>query len=429
MNDLTPRRDADQPTLRRPLPVPARKPIWRRLLAVAVAFLVVGGLVYWLQQRSAQRVPPPRFAVAGPMPVLAATAAKGNIDIVFNGLGTVVPLATVTVKTQISGQLTRIAFTEGQTVKKGDLLAEIDSRPYERQRDNAQGQLLKDQALLKNAQLDLARYRTLVAQDSIPRQQLDTQDSLVHQLEGTVKSDQALLDTANLNIDYCHIVAPVSGRVGLRQVDAGNYVQLNDVNGIVIITQTEPITAIFTLPEDNLPVVMRRVRAGASLEADAYDRSLRTKLAAGKLTTVDNQIDPTTGTVKLRAQFDNEDGILFPNQFVNIRLIADVLTDATVIPTAAVQRGAPGTFVYLIKPDETVTVRPIQLGPAEGERVAVSSGLAPGDRVVTDGADKLRDGAKIRLRDESGAAPPPAAPGDASNPSSQRGRRQRGNGP
>lgn len=429
MNDITPRRDANQPPLRRPPPAAARKPLWRRLLAMAVALLVVGGLVYWLQQRSTQRVPPPRFAVAGPMPVVAATAAKGNIDIVFNGLGTVVPLATVTVKTQISGQLTRIAFTEGQVVKKGDPLAEIDSRPYERQRDNAQGQLLKDQALLKNAQLDLARYRTLVAQDSIPRQQLDTQDSLVHQLEGTVKSDQALLDTASLNIEYCHIVAPVSGRVGLRQVDAGNYVQANDANGIVIITQTEPITAIFTLPEDNLPVVMRRLRAGATLEADAYDRSLRTKLAAGKLTTVDNQIDPTTGTVKLRAQFDNEDGSLFPNQFVNIRLIADVLTDATVVPTAAVQRGAPGTFVYLIKPDDTVAVRPIQLGPAEGERVAVASGLEPGDRVVTDGADKLRDGAKISLRDESGAPPPAPTPGAAGNPNSQRGRRQRGNTP
>lgn len=428
MNDLTPRRDANQSPLRRPLPVPARKPIWRRLLAMALAFLVVGGLVYWLQQRSTRDVAPPRFAVAGPMPVVAATAAKGNIDIVFDGLGTVVPLATVTVKTQISGQLTRIAFTEGQTVKKGDPLAEIDSRPYERQRDNAQGQLLKDQALLKNAQLDLARYRTLVAQDSIPRQQLDTQDSLVHQLEGTVKSDQALLDTASLNIEYCHIVAPVSGRVGLRQVDAGNYVQANDANGIVIITQTEPITAIFTLPEDNLPVVMRRLRAGATLEADAYDRSLRTKLAAGKLTTVDNQIDPTTGTVKLRAQFDNEDGGLFPNQFVNIRLIADVLTDATVVPTAAVQRGAPGTFVYLINPDDTVAVRPVQLGPAAGERVAVASGLVPGDRVVTDGADKLRDGAKISLRDESGASVP-AAPSAAGNPNSQRGRRQRGNTP
>jgi len=420
MNDVTPRRDAPAAPPR-PAPVVApRRPVWRRLVALLLAFALVGGLVYWLQQRSTQAPPPSRVGVSGVMPVVTAAAVKGSIDIVYSGLGTVTPLATVTVRTQIAGQIMRIAFTEGQIVKQGDLLVEIDSRPYERQRDNAQGQLLRDQALLKNAYLDLARYKTLVAQDSIPRQQLDTQASLVQQLEGTVKSDQAMVDTANLNIDYCHITAPVSGRVGLRQVDGGNYVQPSDANGLVILTQLEPITVIFTLPEDNLPVVMKRLHAGATMTAEAWDRSLTTKLATGTLTTVDNQIDPTTGTVKLRAQFENKDGGLFPNQFVNIRLIADTLENATIIPVAAVQRGAPGTFVYLVNADDTVSVKPIELGPSEGERVAVVSGLAPGDKVVVDGGDKLRDGAKVTPRSSETPATPPA--------NSQRGQRKRGQG-
>jgi len=420
MNDISPRRDAPVAPPRPQPVVGPRRPLWRRLLALLVAFALVGGLVYWLQQRSTHAPPPPRIGVNGAMPVVAATAAKGSIDIVYSGLGTVTPLATVTVRTQISGQIMRIAFTEGQIVKQGELLVEIDSRPYERQRDNAQGQLLRDQALLKNAYLDLARYKTLVAQDSIPRQQLDTQESLVHQLEGTVKSDQAMVDTATLNIDYCHIIAPVGGRVGLRQVDAGNYVQPGDANGLVILTQLEPITVIFTLPEDNLPVVMKRLHAGATLTAEAWDRSLSTKLATGTLITVDNQIDTTTGTVKLRAQFDNKDGSLFPNQFVNIRLIADTLQNATIIPVAAVQRGAPGTFVYLVNADDTVSVRPVELGPSEGERVAVTSGLAPGDNVVVDGSDKLRDGAKVTPRTTETPAAPPAK--------GQGGQRKRGQG-
>ncbi len=405
MDDLNTQRQLEAPP--RPaglLPAPTRAPLWRRHLWIVACLAIVAGLAWWVHQRPAQQARSGRFAVTGAMPVVAATAQKGDINITLNGLGTVTPLANVTVRTQIAGQLMRVAFKEGQMVQEGDLLAEIDSRPYEQQLANAQGTLLRDQALLTNARLDLERYKTLVKQDSIPTQQRDTQDSLVHQLEGTVKSDQSQVDTAKLNIAYCFIIAPVSGRVGLRQVDEGNYVQTGDANGIVVLTQLQPISVVFTLPEDSIPAVMKQIAAGNTLQAVAYDRSQTTKIATGTLAAVDNQIDTTTGTLKLKAQFDNKDGALIPNQFVNIQLRVQTLHDETVIPTASVQRGAPGTFVYLIKPDDTVTVQAIKLGPAEGERVSVKTGLSVGDRVVVDGADKLRDGAKISLRDANGAA-------------------------
>ena len=420
MNDLRPEQDtreAQRVGARPPPRTPT--PLWRRALWLIVIVLVFAGVVWWVHMRPAPQSPAGRFGAGAPMPVVAATAQKGDINVLLNGLGTVTPLATVTVRTQISGQLMRVAFKEGQMVKEGDLLAEIDSRPYEQQRANAQGQLARDQALLANARLDLQRYKVLVAQDSIPKQQLDTQDSLVHQLEGTVISDQSQVDTAKLNIAYCYILAPVSGRVGLRQVDAGNYVQANDANGLVVLTQLQPISVVFTLPEDTVPAVMKQLNAGATLQAIAYDRSQTTKLAAGTLATVDNQIDTTTGTLKLKAQFDNTDNSLFPNQFVNIQLRVETLHDETVLPTAAVQRGAPGTYVYLIKPDDTVTVQAIKLGPGEGERVSVSSGLSVGDRVVVDGADKLREGAKIALRQPTGtstATPTSTEPGSAVGP-------------
>jgi multidrug efflux system membrane fusion protein len=315
----------------------------------------------------------------------------------------------------------RVAFTEGQMVNKGDLLVEIDSRPYQLALAQAEGALKQHRALLQAAQLDLERYQNLAKTNAIPRQQLDAQVALVQQDQGLVIADQAQIDTAKLNIAYCHIVAPITGRVGLRQVDQGNYVTANDATGLVVLTQLAPISVLFTTAEDNLPPILKRVQGGAVLPVTAFNRNGTQKLATGKLLTFDNQIDTTTGTVKLRAQFDNTDSALFPNQFVNVQLLVDTLRDAAVVPTSAIQRGAPGTFVYVVGDDSTVSVRKVTLGPVDGERVSVKSGLKTGERVVTDGADKLRDGIKVNLHEPGAAAPaPPANP----NPG-QRNRRQR----
>lgn len=357
-----------------------------------------------------------------PQPVGAAAIGRGDIRVILNGLGTVTPLATVTVKTQISGLLMQIGFKEGQTVQKGDFLAQIDPRPYQVALEQAQGALARDQALLHNAQLDLARYTTLVKQDSLSRQQLDTQASLVQQYTGTVKTDQAAVDSAKLNLVYCHITAPVTGRVGLRQVDEGNYVQNGDPNGIVVITQLQPISVIFPLPEDNVPEITRQAPDGTGLPVMAFDRTDQHQIAAGKMETIDNQVDTTTGTVKLRALFDNLDNALFPNQFVNARLVVETLRGVIVAPTAAVQRGEPGTFVYTVRPDDTVHVQPVKLGPTDGDKVEVVSGLNEGDRVVTDGADRLREDAKVTVPPPPGAQGGVAAPGQAApgqNPGDQ----------
>lgn len=392
---------------------PVGRPLWQRLFWLLLALLLLGGVAWVIFKPQAQPVRTGRFAGNGAMPVVAATAASGDMPVTLKALGTVTPLAMVTVRTQINGQLVQLGFTEGQEVKKGDFLAEIDPRPYQAALDQAQGQLQRDQAQLENAKRDLVRYTKLVKENSIAQQQRDTQEALVHQLEGTVAIDQGVVENAKLNLAYCHIVAPVSGRVGLRQVDPGNYVQVSDPNGIVVITQVKPISVIFTLPEDNLPAIIKRLNAGASLAVIVFDRSGTHQLATGVLTTLDNQIDTSTGTIKLRAQFDNAEGILFPNQFVNVQLLVDTLHDATVIPSAAIQRGAPGTFVYVIKPDDTVAAQPVKLGPGDAERVAVTQGLAPGTKVVVDGADKLRDGAKVELPGaggKAGSAQPAAAP-------------------
>jgi len=401
MNDLDRREQRYDQPLSRAARTSGR---WRRVIWIAAAVLLVAGVIAWIATRQHPGVPSGRSGPTGPATVLAATAETGAIAITVNALGTVTPLKTVTVKAQIAGRLMQIFFTEGQMVQKDDLLAQIDPRPYQYALAQAQGQLARDQATLRSAELDLNRYQILLKQDSIAKQQVDQQDALVRQYGGTVQADQATVDNAKLNLDYTRITAPIAGRVGLRQVDEGNYVQVTDANGIVVLTQLQPITALFSVPQDQLPKIMERLRSGATLPVAAYDRSRTTLLANGTLLTADNVIDTTTGTVRLRARFDNADQSLYPNQFVNVQLTIDVMRDATVIPTAAVQRGAPGTFVYAIKPDDTVAVRPVQLGPSEGERVAVQSGLNVGERVVVDGADKLRDGAKISLRDSTGAA-------------------------
>lgn len=352
-----------------------------------------------------------RFVQNQATPVGIAAAVKADVPIVIRALGTVTPLATVTVKAQITGQLVQVAFTEGQAVKRDDLLAVVDPRPYEVALQNAEGTLAKDQALLKNAQIDLQRYATLVKQDSIARQQYDTQAALVRQYEAQIITDQANVDAAKLNLVYTRIIAPVNGRIGLRLVDPGNYVSLSDATGICVITQMQPMSVLFAIPEDSLPQVRERLRAGAKLPVTALDRAQKNQLGQGVVSTTDNQIDATTGTIRLRAIFDNTDEALFPNQFVNIRLLADTVKDAITVPVAAVQRGQPGTFVYLVKADDTVGIRVIEAGATDGEKVAITKGLAVGDQVVVDGVDRLRDGAKIRRPGQQpGGRPVASAP-------------------
>jgi multidrug efflux system membrane fusion protein len=381
------------------------------VLTTIIVLLLIAGVVWWTRQQTAQQQSgaPGGGRGGGPMSIVPETVGKGDIGINLNALGTVTSLATVTMRSQISGYLIKVAFKEGDEVKKGDLLAEIDSRPYEAALAQQRGQLARDEALLKGAQVDLTRYQGLAAQNAVPRQQLDTQTALVAQDEGTVEADRALVKAAEVNLAYTKIVSPLDGRVGLRLIDQGNYVTPGDANGLVVITQIAPISVLFTVPEDNLPAISKRLQAGATLPVAALDRSGATKLADGTLQTFDSQIDPTTGTIKLRATFPNDARTLFPNQFVNVRLLLDTHKDAVTMSTAAVQRGVPGTFVYLVGGDSTVSVRPVKLGVVDGNRVEVLSGLEVGDRVVIDGADKLREGAKVIVRSEGEAGNPAAA--------------------
>ena len=340
----------------------------------------------------------PQAAATPPaLTVRAAVASRGDIPIVLQGLGIVTPFATVVVRTQISGQLQSVGFHEGQTVHQGDVLAQIDPRPYEAAVAAADGQLVHDQALLDEARSDLVRYRPLLARDDISRQKYEDQGFLVRQYEGTVAADQARLADARLTLAYCRIEAPISGRVGLRLVDPGNYVQPGDAAGLVVLAQQQPISVIFPLPQDELPQVMRRLEAGASLPVAAYDRRNTTLFETGTLESVDNMVDTATGTARLRARFTNPANALFPNQFVNARLQLDTLRDAVVVPEAAIAEGADGRYVWLIGADRRVRLRRVSTGPAADGRIAVSEGLEPGALVVIDGADRLREGAKITV--------------------------------
>lgn len=375
----------------------------RKIIFWIAALLLAGVLAFWIFHKpaSAPAKPEDKKPVLGgdgkPMPVQAAMARAGDIDVYIDGLGTVTALNTATVKARVNGLLEHILFREGQMVKIGAVLAQIDPRPFQVILDQARGQLAHDQALLAVAKLDLDRYRVLWAKDSIAKQQVDDQEALVLQDEGTVLSDRAQVANAQLNVDFTRITAPLSGRLGIRQVDSGNMVSTADINGVVVVTQIHPIYVLFAIPADNIPAVLARVHAGNRLSVDVFGRENKTRLATGKLLTLDNQINVTTGTVMVKAEFANTDETLFPNQFVNARLRVETKHNAILAPTAAVQRGTQGTFVYVVGRDQTVSVRPVMLGPVSGDIVAIETGLAAGEQVVTDGTDKLRAGAKVEV--------------------------------
>ncbi len=363
------------------------------------------------------------------VPVIVATAQRGDLPVYFNGLGTVTAFNTVTVRSRVDGQLISVAFKEGQFVHEGDLLAQIDPRPFQVQLEQALGQLAKDQAQRRDAEVNLERFRLLFKEGVIAQQQLDTQAALVGQFDGAIASDQAQINNAKLQLTYSHITAPISGRIGLRLVDAGNIVHASDTNGLLVITQLQPISVIFSLPQDQLPQVMTKLRSGTQLPVEAFDRDDTAKIATGKLQTIDNQIDVTTGTYKLKSIFSNEDNALFPNQFVNVHLLVDIKRDLTVVPAAAIQRGPQGTYVYAAGNDNTAKIRTVTIAQTTGNSVGLSAGLNPGDIVVIDGQDKLQDGTKINPSTAPGAsgsgrAPAPSTSGQGTpqtgNPSKGR---------
>ena len=345
-----------------------------------------------------------------PVPVVVDEAKAGAFPVYLTGLGTVTPLSTVTVRSRVDGQLVNVAFREGQLVKAGDLLAQIDPRPFQVQLTQAEGQLAKDQAVLTNAKLDEVRFKNLVDQGLAPQQQLDAQTALVGQAAASIESDRGAIEGAKLNLTYARITAPVSGRTGLRLVDAGNIVHATDPGGIVVLTQLDPVAVVFTLPEDSLQAVLPKLRADAALPVEAWDRDLKNRLETGKLLTVDNQIDPSTGTVRLKAVFDNHQGALFPNQFVNVRLLIETLQGVVIVPTAAVQRTTTGAVIYVVDADGTVAMRPVEVAQSSGRGAVVTKGVAAGDVVVVDGVDKLQNGSKVvaRKAGERSASPRPS---------------------
>lgn len=334
------------------------------------------------------------------VPVVTAAVRQRDMHLYLNGLGTATPFKTVTIRSRVEGKLVKIAFAEGQMVREGDLLAEIDPRAFEVQLDQAEGQLARDEAVLKSANLTLTRYQGLLQSRTIAQQQVDDQVALVQIAEGALQADQALVANAKLQLSYCRIEAPINGRIGLRLVDEGNIVRANEPTGLAVITQLQPIAVVFTIPQDDIARVQLQSRDGVQLEVDAFDRDFKRKLANGKLAAIDNQVDPATGTVRLKAVFANDDGLLFPNQFVNARLLVETQRDAVVVPSSAVQRGPASPFVYVLQPDETVELRSVVIGPSEGIETSITSGLQPGEAVVTDGIDKLQPGSKVSLRDK-----------------------------
>jgi membrane fusion protein, multidrug efflux system len=378
----------------------------RWLWLLAVIAVGVGLYFLWPKNSGEKSVTAPSATAGGRargfgvIPVVAAKAVKGNIGVYLTGLGTVTPIYTVTVRTRVDGQLMRVLYKEGDIVHEGDLLVEIDPRPFQVQLTQAEGQLLKDQAALNNARIDLERYQTLLTHNAVPEQQLATQKATVLQDEGTVKADQGLIDSAKLNLLYSRITAPITGRVGLRLVDPGNIVHASDANGLMVITQIQPISVIFTIAEDQVPMVSKKMRAGQRLKVEAYDRDMKVKIAEGSLTTLDNQIDQATGTLKLRATFANRDNALFPNQFVNSRLLVEEKQGVTIIPTATIQRNSQTTYVYVVKPDSTVSIRNVTIGTTEGDHSEITSGITPGETIVMTGVDKLQEGSKVNAHIE-----------------------------